>query len=81
MSDAVNPSHYKNYRVEVIDILEDAASRAPNSVMSGNQWQVLKYMLRLWDKSNPLEDARKAKWYLDRLITHLETSDPNTGPS
>ena len=81
MSDAINPDHYRNYRTEVIDILEDAARRAPDAVVGGNQWQVLKYMLRLWDKENALQDARKAKWYLERLISHLETSDPITGPS
>jgi hypothetical protein len=78
MSDSINPQHYRNYRTEVIDILEDAVNRSPNAVLGGNQWQVLKYMLRLWDKENALQDARKAKWYLDRLISHLENCDPNT---
>lgn len=73
MSDAINPQHYKNYRTEVIDILEDAVKRAPDSVLGGNQWQVLKYMLRLWDKDGALQDAKKARWYLDRLISHLES--------
>jgi hypothetical protein len=72
MSDAINPQHYKNYRVEVIDILEDAVARAPDSVKGSLQYQVLKYMLRLWDKENPLQDAKKSRWYLDRLISKLE---------
>jgi len=72
MTDAINPQHYRNYRVEVIDILEDAVRRAPDPVGASLQWQVLKYMLRLWDKDGPLQDSKKARWYLDRLITHLE---------
>lgn len=72
MSDAINPQHYRNYRVEVIDILEDAVRRAPDAVKGSLQYQVLKYMLRLWDKDGPLQDAKKARWYLDRLISHLD---------
>jgi hypothetical protein len=72
MSDPVNPQHYRNYRVEVIDILEDAVARAPDPIKGSLQYQVLKYMLRLWDKENPLQDAKKSRWYLDRLISKLE---------
>ena len=63
---------FRSYRVEVIDILEDAVARAPDPIKGSLQYQVLKYMLRLWDKENPLQDARKSRWYLDRLISKLE---------
>jgi hypothetical protein len=72
MSDPVNPQHYQNYRIEVIDILEDAVKRAPDAVTGSLQYQVLKYMLRLWDKDGPLQDAKKSRWYLNRLIEKLE---------
>ncbi len=72
MSDPVNPQHYRNYRIEVIDILEDAVDRAPDPIKGSLQYQVLKYMLRLWDKENALQDAKKSRWYLDRLISKLE---------
>jgi len=72
MSDPVNPQHYRNYRVEVIDILEDVVARAPDPIKGSLQYQVLKYMLRLWDKENALQDAKKSRWYLDRLISKLE---------
>ena len=72
-TDLVNhPPHYTAGSVEVINILEDAASLAPDPVQAGLQWQCLKYLLRMWLKGNPLEDARKARWYLDRLISKLE---------
>jgi hypothetical protein len=73
MSDPVNPQHYRNYRIEVIDILEDAVARAPDAVKGSLQYQVLKYLLRIWDKENALQDAKKARWYLDRLISKLES--------
>ncbi len=72
MSDPINPQHYRNYRVEVIDILEDAVARAPDPIKGSLQYQVLKYMLRLWDKENALQDAKKSRWYLDRLISKFE---------
>ena len=72
MSDPINPDYYRNYRVEVIDILEDAVARAPDPVKGSLQYQVLKYLLRLWDKEDALKDAKKSRWYLDRLISKLE---------
>ena len=72
MSDPINPDYYRNYRVEVIDILEDAVARAPDPIKGSLQYQVLKYLLRLWDKENALKDAKKSRWYLDRLISKLE---------
>jgi hypothetical protein len=41
-------------------------------VLADLQWQALKYLLRMWLKGKPLEDAMKARWYLNRLISHLE---------
>ena len=71
-NDGVNhPSHYTSGNVEVIDIIEDAVKDAPDTIVSGLQWQVLKYMLRLWLKDNPKKDAQKAQWYLNRLIDKL----------
>jgi hypothetical protein len=70
-SDPVNPSHYKQFPTEVIDIIEAAIADAPNNKAAGLHWQVLKYALRCWFK-NGIEDLKKAKWYLDRLIREEE---------
>ncbi len=73
VDDRVNsPSHYMGGKTEVIDIIEDAVKDAPKVRWGLLQGQVLKYMLRLWLKDNPIEDAKKARWYLDRLINKLE---------
>ena len=75
MSDPVNsPAHYLTGRYEAIDVIEDAVQHAPGPVIGGLQWQILKYVLRLWHKDHPLQDALKARWYLNRLITKLEHS-------
>ena len=71
--DRVNsPSHYTSGNREVIDTIEDAVKDAPSNIFGMLQGQVLKYVLRVWLKDNPLEDLKKARWYLDRLIGHLE---------
>jgi len=66
-----HPSHYTSGGQEAIDTIEDAVIDAPNAVIGGLQWNTLKYLLRLWLKENPKQDALKARWYLDRLIDKL----------
>ena len=58
--------------MEVIEILEQAVQDAPDPISGGLLWQTLKYLLRLWYKGNMLQDAKKARWYLNRLIERLE---------
>ena len=70
-SDPVNPSHYKQLPAETIDIIEAAITKAPNNKAAGLHWQVLKYALRCWFK-NGIQDLKKARWYLDRLIREEE---------
>ena len=73
--DMVNhPPHYVNDKktIETIDKIEDAVQFAPNAVLGGLQWQVIKYIDRMWDKEDPKKDAKKAMWYLNRLIQKLE---------
>jgi hypothetical protein len=76
MSDPVHhPAHYTAGQFEAIDVIEDAVQHAPSPVLGGLQWQLLKYTLRLWHKDDPLQDARKAQWYLARLIEKLERQE------
>lgn len=77
MTDPVNhPPHYTAGPIEVIDMLEQAVAQAPDPVAAGLQWQALKYLHRLWLKSNSLQDASKARWYLNRLIDRLSAQQP-----
>lgn len=70
-SNVNHPPHYTSGKYEAINIIEDAIKDASDPVDGMLQAQVLKYMLRLWLKDNPKEDAEKARWYLNRLIEKL----------
>jgi len=71
-NDMVNsPAHYTRGSQEVIDIIEESIQDAPDVKAGMLQAQTLKYLLRLWLKSNAPQDAEKARWYLNRLIEHL----------
>lgn len=64
--DVTNPSHYKLAPgVEVIQLTEQLP------FLEGN---IVKYVCRHKNK-NGLEDLKKARWYLDRLIKNLETNN------
>ena len=72
-NDMVNsPAHYTRGTQEVIDIIEEAIQDAPDVKAGMLQAQALKYLLRLWLKSNAPQDSKKSRWYLERLIKHLE---------
>lgn len=66
-NDPVNkPSHYNAGKYETIDIIVDTLGDwEAISYCHGN---VLKYTIRLWNKGNPIQDAEKAKWYLNKMI-------------
>ena len=62
-----HPSHYNQGKIEVIDAIEDWGL----NFCEGN---VIKYVARHRHKGTPLQDLKKAKWYLDRLISKIEGS-------
>ena len=67
MNDPVNPSHYKQGDIECISAIRASMSaEAFKGYLKGNN---MKYVWRYESKkeSNPLEDLRKAQWYLDEL--------------
>jgi len=72
-NDLVNsPAHYTRGNQECIDTIEEAIQDAPDPVTGSAHGHTLRYLIRLWLKENPLRDAKKARWYLDRLISKLE---------
>ena len=72
-NDLVNsPAHYTKGRFEAIDVIEDVIRHAPDPISGMLLGNTLKYLLRVWFKACPHQDASKARWYLDRLIQHLE---------
>lgn len=72
-SDPVNhPRHYTAGGIECIDALESMATGYKDPVQAGLAWQIIKYIWRCPLKGKPLEDAKKAEFYLHRLIEKLE---------
>lgn len=70
MQDVVNhPKHYTSGKIEVIKIMEDQLT--PEEYRGYIKGQVIKYITRERHK-NGLEDLKKARWYLDRLIKQME---------
>ena len=77
--DAVNhPSHYASVSIECIDAMEAMIDQGRNTKVnvSGHVyylWQVIfKYIWRWPFKDKPVEDLRKARFYLDRMIEKVE---------
>ena len=72
-SDMVNkPPHYNSAAIECIDAMEAMAEGAKVNPHAAYCWQnAFKYLWR-WPYKNGLEDLKKCRWYLDRLINQLE---------
>jgi hypothetical protein len=66
-TDNVNPSHYKQGNIEVIEFILDQNL----NYMDGN---VVKYITRYKHK-NGLEDLKKARWYINKIIEEKENED------
>lgn len=78
--DPVNgPQHYllrEGY--EVYDLRQDLAKKT-EEIGVPNDWfsdwdRAVEYLLRMWEK-NELEDAKKSRWYLNKLIEKLEENE------
>lgn len=67
--DTVNhPAHYTTGKIEVIDFIEDKQ-------LGFHLGNVVKYIVRASNNlkgTPPLEDLKKARWYLDRYIRGVE---------
>ena len=70
--DMVNhPAHYKSETgMEVIDVIE-AFTFDLKGIEATDTGNVIKYICR-WHSKNGLEDLKKAQWYLNHLIAHVE---------
>ena len=68
-----HPKHYTNGKHECIDIIEDVTKelKGLEAVCTAN---VIKYMWR-WKLKNGVEDLKKARWYLNKLIDNTEIKE------
>lgn len=67
--DMVNhPAHYKSGGIETIDFIEAKK-------LGYNLGNVVKYVSRSEHKGTPIQDLKKARWYLDREIFNREKGE------
>ena len=64
-----NPDHYNTGAIEAIEAIR--ASMPPEQFFGYLKGNVMKYLWRYDYKEKPVEDLRKADWYLNRLINAL----------
>jgi len=67
--DNINPSHYKQGKIEVIDFILDQEL----NYLEGN---IIKYVSR-YKYKNGLEDLKKAQWYLNKVMLELTKLEEN----
>lgn len=66
-----HPSHYQSKNgLEVIDVIE-AFTADLSGIEATDTGNVIKYICR-WKGKNGLQDLKKAMWYLQHLINHVE---------
>ena len=71
MQDNVNqPPHYNRKDIEAITAIE--ASMSEIEFLGYLKGNVEKYLWRYGYKDKPIEDLRKAEWYLKKLISMCE---------
>jgi hypothetical protein len=66
-SDPIDPSHYRQGGIECIEAMKVALGSGFLGYLRGN---AIKYLWR-YDKKNGVEDLKKARWYLDRLVKEV----------
>ena len=77
MNDIVNqPAHYTAGGIECIDALEAATEglQGQEAFCTAN---AIKYLWR-WKRKNGAEDLKKARWYINRLLSALEPAPAPT---
>ena len=72
-NDMVNqPPHYNSSEIECIDVSRAATENGYEYYLQG---VILKYLWRYRHKGKPIEDLKKAEWYLKRLISVMQNKN------
>lgn len=74
-----HPSHYQSETgLEVIDVIE-AFTFDLKGIEAVDTANIIKYICR-WPNKNGLQDLKKAMWYLQHLINHVESLEEENKP-
>ena len=68
-----HPKHYTQGGIECIDALK-AATVSKTGIEAVCTANAIKYLWR-YEEKNGIEDVKKARWYIDRLIRELEEKE------
>ena len=78
-SDEINsPSHYKAYGFEAIDMIDALVAQYPDPVEAYRIGSLWKYVYRAPHKGNKIQDLKKGRWFLDKLIEMEEAKQLNS---
>lgn len=73
-NDPVNhPAHYNAGKIECIDAIESAVTSLTGA-QAYHTGAAIKYLWR-WHFKGGVQDLKKARWYLDRLITEIDKNE------
>lgn len=71
MNDMVNhPAHYTAGDIECIDALESALGKP--GFLAHCRGSAIAYLWRAGMKGDAVQDLRKARWYIDKMIEVIE---------
>jgi hypothetical protein len=71
--DVNNPAHYGQGKIEAIQYIRDLLTR--EEFIGYCRGNVAKYLHRYRYKNKPVEDIRKAEWYIGELVAAEEMTD------
>ena len=76
MDEVAKPPHYTQGSIECLDAIDSMLDRdGGDGVVDFYRAQIVKYIWRLPYKGSPLVDAKKADFYLRRMIKVLELAE------
>lgn len=76
MDNINHPQHYESGKFECIDVMEEAIGTEPTKGFC--LCNAFKYIYRCTKKhSSPIEDVKKAIWYLNKFIELEEKKNEN----
>lgn len=67
LGNAINPAHYTELRIQPVDYIE-------TNKLDFFEGNIVKYVSR-YKRKNGLEDLKKAKYYIDKIIERYEKAD------
>jgi len=70
MKDNINPNHYQRDGMECIEAIEAAVQNLSGAEAYATG-SAIKYLWR-WKEKGGIDDLNKAKWFIQKMVDHLE---------